>query len=1408
MDRGSITVLIIEDNSGDARLLKEYLTESSDIQFSLLFADSLSAANKYLSQESLDVIILDLGLPDSQGAETFTKVAELSRGIPIVILTGLGDMNTAKRIIQMGAQDYLVKGDINPSLIQRTIQYAIERQQYQLSLKSSEERQRILIRENADGILVVDSKKVIHFVNPAAENLMGKSADDLVGKPCKLPLDKYHVDALEIDSPGKKETIYVEMRSADINWDGEKMRLVTLRDVSEREKAELKIKESEIRYQSLFNSIRDAIVVTDTQRKIINCNEAFSEMFGYSLDEVKGKSIAVIYRDREQFEALGRQIDPSIEGTTFIYPVYYRRKDDSIFPGETGLFFVRDNKNSVIAYIGMVRDITIRMQYEAELKRWESIFKNAKWGVAVGSKDGQVFELVNQAYAEMHGLSVEEMSGMPVEDMIAPESRQDLAMHIQLAHEKGHHSYEAVHIRKDGSKFPVQVNVSDVRNKEGGIDYRVVNVMDITERKQMQEALVRSEEKYRTYIEHSPIGIYVIDQNGNLQDVNRAACEQIGYTKDELTVLNISDLVPSDDLQNALDLFSLFKEKGLISNEIRLKRKDGSTFPIILDAVKLSDDVYMGYCTDIKEREAAIQALRERDQLLNKIFDILPVGLWIADKNGKLIRSNAAGRKIWGAEPLVGQEEYGVFKARRLPTGEEITPEDWALAHSVKEGVTVKDEVLEIDGFDGVTRTILNYTAPVLDNQGQVQNAVIVNLDISELKKTEVSLKQSEEKYRNLFENVPVGIFRMGLDNTILDANQALAEITGFQNVDEIKKKNAIELSADKTKRPEVIQQLIRKGALKNQEFKFINANGDLVDVLANLQVHKNAGGDIDCIEGTIMDITDYKRTSQALDRRDVEISQLYEAGKLLNESLDLDTLYDNLHDFIFSVVPSDRVSILSYDSKRNGLEVIRLWHGGVRLDTSDYFMIPFEEWWNKKQQEVIRSGRPIIVNEESQNLSVFYQAMKAGDKNDAIKSKPFLAAVYIPIKDKDEIVGALNLFSYQKNAFSNDDMRFLELLCQQIGVAVSNASLYEQTRNRVKQLSSLHSIDKAISSSFSLDISLNILINTLIEHLEVDAADVLLFKPYTQSLEFYQGKGFSTPALQHTSLRLGDGYAGKVALNRKRMVIADISSQPGEFVKSDDLMAEGFFTYIGVPLVAKGKIKGVIEVFHRSLLMFDDDWLEFLDTLAGQAAIAVDNYELFNDLQYSNLNLSMAYDETIKGWSQALDLRDHETEGHTQRVTEMTLRLAQKMGVYEDQMVHIKRGSLLHDIGKMGVSDTILLKPGPLNDEEWDIMRQHPIYAHDMLSKIAFLEPALEIPYCHHERWDGTGYPRGLKGEQIPLAARIFAVIDVWDALISDRPYRKAWPHEEVVAYIKEQSGSHFDPKVVDIFLNLLETT
>jgi putative nucleotidyltransferase with HDIG domain len=425
-------------------------------------------------------------------------------------------------------------------------------------------------------------------------------------------------------------------------------------------------------------------------------------------------------------------------------------------------------------------------------------------------------------------------------------------------------------------------------------------------------------------------------------------------------------------------------------------------------------------------------------------------------------------------------------------------------------------------------------------------------------------------------------------------------------------------------------------------------------------------------------------------------------------------------------------------------------------------------------------------------------------------------AEIYVPLNVKGELVGMFTFGPKRSDqAYTSEDKQTLLTLAQQTGVAVQNAQLYstaqEELRQRretekrlqlqLKRLSALQDINMAITTNIDLQIPLYLLLEQVTEQLGVDAADVLLYDEENQQLFFVAGRGFQTDALKYTKLEMGEGLAGKAAELMETIHINDLRDEETSLSQAPLLTNESFVAYYGVPLIAKGKIQGVLEIFHRSPLEPDVDWMNFLNTLTSETAIAVENAQMFRDLEKSNLDLVVAYETTLEGWAKTLELRDRETEGHSQRVLDLTTRLARKLGVADDEMIHLQRGALLHDIGKMGVPDNILMKEGPLTDEEWGVMHKHPLFAQEMLESIPFLKKAAEIPYCHHEKWDGNGYPNKMKGEQIPLSARIFALVDVWDALRSDRPYRKAWSDEQALKYIHDETGKHFDPSVVKAF-------
>ncbi len=281
-----------------------------------------------------------------------------------------------------------------------------------------------------------------------------------------------------------------------------------------------------------------------------------------------------------------------------------------------------------------------------------------------------------------------------------------------------------------------------------------------------------------------------------------------------------------------------------------------------------------------------------------------------------------------------------------------------------------------------------------------------------------------------------------------------------------------------------------------------------------------------------------------------------------------------------------------------------------------------------------------------------------------------------------------------------------------------------------------------------------------------------------------------------------------KVIQSGKPLVMDDLLGQspPGTarlgFVRPGRAVRSGVY----VPMLTRGQVIGLVQAHsYRPARFHLTTDTALLSLVANTAAVAIQNAQLTRSLEQSHLDLNQTYEATIDGWTRALELRDFTTERHSSRVIDLTVEMGKRMGLTAQELQRLRRGAQLHDVGKIGIPDAILLKPGPLDESEWKVMRRHPLYAYELLSPIPHFYDLLDIPYCHHEKWDGSGYPRRLRGEEIPLAARIFAVVDVWDALSSNRPYRSAWQPHQVVDYLRYQSNRHFQADVVEAFLDLI---
>ena len=388
-------------------------------------------------------------------------------------------------------------------------------------------------------------------------------------------------------------------------------------------------------------------------------------------------------------------------------------------------------------------------------------------------------------------------------------------------------------------------------------------------------------------------------------------------------------------------------------------------------------------------------------------------------------------------------------------------------------------------------------------------------------------------------------------------------------------------------------------------------------------------------------------------------------------------------------------------------------------------------------------------------------------------------------------------------NTFPGHEQDFKRVIVS-IQDITARVQIEENLRQQNRRLSALRKIDKAIGTSLDLRVTLNVLLDQVLIELQVDAASIRLLNPLTHNLDVVALQGFRMQNPDPIHLFNEQCPPVRAVLDRQSQHFSRQSQvASGIFARILDL--EGFEDYYANPLITKGKVQGVLEVYQRGALDRVADWHDFLDLLAGEAAIAVENARLFEKLQRTNLDLMRDYDTTIETMLKAMELRQPDSLGHSHRLVEMTLRLARQLGLNDDQLVAIRRGALLHDIGMLAIPDALLLKPGKLEPSEWQLIRQHPQIAANLLYPVHYLRESIDIPYCHHERWDGSGYPRGLQGEQIPVAARIFSVVDVWDSLLNARPYRDAWPADRVMDYLSQQAGAQFDPQVVEKFSQLL---
>ena len=1304
------------------------------------------------------VVMIDYRMPGKNGLEILKELKQIRNSdIPTIIITGHGDEEMAAQVLKLGAVDYIVKHNGYLFTLPSILENAHSNAQLEHERKALQETQRRLstLMGNLPGLAYRchdDADWTMEFVSEGCYNLTGYQAADLIGNS--------RLSYAQIIYPDDRQMV---------------------RDTIQARLKEKQGFQLNYRIVTAGGTVR---WVWEQGQGIYDSNGNLLALEGFITD----------ITDRWQAEEALRQSENRYRGIFENSPISLWEEDYS----------------SVKQYIENLR--------KKGVKNFRNYFRSHPEAVIECAHLIKTLD-VNRATLKMFGAKNKMGIVKNIDTILGEMSENMLEQLVNIAEGETDFEWQGVNCTLTGESRVVSLRWSVAPGYENTLSKVVLSMIDVTERKQAEEALRQSESRYRGLFEDSPISLWEEDfsevkrfverqrQRGvkdfrayfethlktaarcmkliKVVDVNKATLKLFAANnKDEIvenwgTLIGISDTRMVEELVGLAEGRTDFEWQEInhtLDGEERVVNLRWSIAPGYEDSLS---KVILSL-VDVTERIRAEEKLRESERKLRRVIDESADGIILTDEQGNIIEWNASQTRIsgQGQSETIGRPIWDVQFEVGLP--EKKTSANYeSIQKTIKQlletgqvawaGKLMEGELLR--ATDKAHVTMQSVVFPIKTEKGFMLCSI--TRDITE-QKAAIERLELQSTALGAAAN---GIFIVDAGDKIFWINPAFSKLTGY-SFSEVSGQKITSFQSD-LRNPGLYDELwkiVQSGRIWGGEISSRRKDGSIFTAELTVTPVLGEKNKINGYIGIMNDITESVERKQELEAA-AHVSEALRVARTREE------MYPIIIEQLITLLKTDAAAIVLKDPV-NFEQVIEVANGELEPVTGTHMKLG-----DGVVGEVIVSGKPRIALIEQESRLAFRELFK--------KSK---AGVWYPLLVQEEVLGAI--FLSRAIPFEETELHLIESVTNMAANAFQRTHLFEQMQERLQQMEVQRDIDQAILTSFDLRMTLNILLRHLITQLNVAVADILLLDANTNDLEAIAGQGYSNPPRFKLRVKIGEGAAGKVMLEGKPLFIANIHEVP-ELFKFNPADFDNLISYYAVPLTAKGQPKGVLELMTRAPLKPDSEWKQFLETLARQAAIAIENAQMFETLQRSNTDLLVAYDATIEGWVRALDMRDKETEGHTLRVAEMMVELAREMQISEADLVHIRRGALLHDIGKMGVPDNVLLKPGPLTDEEWKIMRRHPQYAYDMLSPIAYLRPAIDIPYCHHEKWDGGGYPRGLKGEEIPLAARIFAVVDVWDALLSERPYRSAWTEKTTLDYIRSQSGAHFDPEVVRIFIH-----